>query len=444
MKILPLCILFPRDHEHYILPILNAEEIFQLLATWFPIFGLPVSPIKFLIDLQALEQVRDFAKAKEIRKALDHLPVVNLNPVEMKNFVDAFANLKLSGIISQLSFQNNEVDEFKSINILTDGRTGWLISNTKTEITGPLMLSVRRTGADFAFTVREIAEKLTGTKLPRRQSDPSGKTTQFAVNLDELSMALIAINCTDLAQKMYSGLSGDSKGEHFTERMKKAQQSLGESGLCTFSERGLPVLEEEFAQAVFPVAGSNSMVQISFSEGGPTIDTAIYIVHGRIFTAYKNYGEYMQLLEYGKYKDLCSYILAGFPDIGIEKVIQNKPFSITYEALEKALRKASAKQEAAKTLVSEGATDIDAKLLAEDISDTSFRAILIRRDAPERKKKMEEKPKENKAEKHPRITAAPKSSRRSWLFEFRGTEAKGKATVTDREDFSKAIADLLA
>jgi hypothetical protein len=435
---------FPQDREHFLLPIPHTEDIVQQLSTWFPMYGLPISSTKFLIDLKTLEQVRTFAETKEVQKALDHFQIENIDPNEKKNFIHAFADRKISGAITWLSFKENKVDNADSVIILNDGQTGWLISQSKSDKPEELMLSVRSTGADFAMAVREMVERLTGAKLPRQHTDPSGKTIRFAINLDELAMALIAINCTDLSQKLYSGLSGDSKGEHYTERMQKAQQSLMDSGLCTISDRGLPILKEDLAQAVFPIAGSDSMIQISFSEGGPALDTAVYIVHGRFFTVYHNYGEHMQLLEYGKYKDLSSYMESNFLDIGTEQEIQKKTFPIAYEVLEKALKKAGEQQEAFKILVSDGLIDTDAKLLAEDFSDTSFRAVLIRRDAPNRKKKSEEKPEEKKAEKRPNTLLLLKSPRRSWIFHFQESEPKGTATVPDHADFVKALRELIS
>jgi hypothetical protein len=158
----------------------------------------------------------------------------------------------------------------------------------------------------------------------------------------------------------------------------------------------------------------------------------------------ENFGERMQLLESGDYKDLPSQMESIFPDIGIEKEVKKKTSPIAYEVLEAAMKKSGEKQEAVKILTADGIADSDAGLLSEDISSPSLRAILTRRHAPERKKKVDGKPEEKKVKKQPNVLLILKSPQRSWLFEFQGTEAKGTATVTDREGLRKAIADLVA
>jgi hypothetical protein len=96
--------------------------------------------------------------------------------------------------------------------------------------------------------------------------------------LNELTILLEAINCVDLAQEICANISGNGKSENYTGQLIIAQQSLVDAGLCTISELGLPVLIEDFAQAVFPLAKSDSMVPISGTMGGPLEETAIYMV----------------------------------------------------------------------------------------------------------------------------------------------------------------------
>jgi hypothetical protein len=427
----------PKEREHFVGLIPQPIDVLQLVVGWFPMYQLPVSPARFRIEKESFERIRRLADAGKTDEALNALPGGTLEPAEAKNLIRAITDRKVSGSIACLDIQSNEVEGGDSVAVLTDGRTGWLIYQEDTPAPEEGMVTVRRTGADFSMAARELVETLAGTKLTRRQADPSGKSIRFALSLDELAMALAAINCADLSRKMYAGLSQDPTGDQYPDRMKKAQQSLVDCGLCAASERGLPVLNEELAQAVFPVAKSDFVIQISTSGGGPAADMGVYVVRGRFFTAYSNYGEPLQMLDFGKYKNLASYLEAMFPDFGTEKGIQKTSFPIAYEVLEKALEKTGDPQAAAKILASDGVTDSNARLLAEDLSDSTFRATLIRREALDRKKNIEGE----KVEKQP-DTLLLKSPRRSWMFQFQETGAKGKAVVADREGFLKAVAGL--
>jgi hypothetical protein len=137
--------------------------------------------------------------------------------------------------------------------------------------------------------------------------------------LNEPTMLLAAINCVDLAQEICANISENGKNENYIEQLRIAQQSLVNAGLCTISERGLPILIEDLAQAVFPLAKSDSIGQISGTMGGSLEETAVYIVQGRFLTIYHNYGEDLQLLEYGKIKDMLLHIESMFTDFGVEK-----------------------------------------------------------------------------------------------------------------------------
>jgi hypothetical protein len=430
----------PKEREHFIGLIPQPIDVLQLVVGWFPMYPLPVSPARFRIEKESFEQIRRLADAGKTDEALDALPLENLDSAERKNLIRAIADRKVSGSIACLDIHSNRVEGGDSIAVLTDGRTGWLISQDDSPAPEEGMATVRRTGADFSMTVREMVERLTGTKLSRRQADPSGKTIRFALSLDEMAMALAAINCKDLSQKMYAGISRDLTGERYPERMIQAQQSLVDCGLCAISERSLPILSKDLAQAVFPVAKSDSMIQISASGGGPAVETGVHVVRGKSFTAYYNYGEPLQLLEFGKHKDLVSYMEAMFPDFGTETGIQMTSFPVTYEVLEKAIGKAGDRKEAAKILASEGLEDSAARSLAEDLSDSSFRATLIRRDAPDRNN--ETKDAKNKTQTTALLML--KSPRRSLMFQFQEIGSKGKGGTTNREGFLKALSDLLA
>jgi hypothetical protein len=92
-----------------------------------------------------------------------------------------------------------------------------------------------------------------------------------------------------------------------------------------------------------------------------------------------------------------------------------------------------------KILVSDGVADTDANLLREDVSAPSFQATLSRRDASVHKIIGGKK----KEETHPNVLILLKSPKRSWMFQFYSAGEKGTATVIDREELRKALADLI-
>ena len=77
-------------------------------------------------------------------------------------------------------------------------------------------------------------------------------------------------------------------------------------------------------------------------------------------------------------------------------------------------------------------------MLPKDLENPFFRAILIRRDAPDSKKNSEEK----KDTVRPNALLS-KSPRCSWMIQFHTAGEKVKAAVADREGFRKALAELI-
>lgn len=430
---------FPKEAEHFVALIPNPAAVMQMLLEWFPFRSLPITPARFTLRMSALDQIRFKAENGKTDEALKALDPTGLDPQEKEKLVGAFSDRIVSGSIAWLELESNTIKDSQSITVLTDGRTGWIISEGETAPPKEIMVTVRRIGADFSMTALQMAERLSGARIPRQVSHPSGKFTRFTINLDELAMALAAINCSDLSMKMYAALSDDLSGDQYPGRMEKAQRSLVESGLCAISPQGVPILNEIFAEAVFPIAKSDFMVEIRATGKNNRMDTGVNIVPGRFFTAYYNHGEYLQVLEYGKFEDLSLYIESFFPDFGTEKGIQKKSFSVIYEELEKAMKLAGEGQNPRKLPGSEGASEADARILLADLGNIFFRATLHRRDAPDYKKQALEK-KENKL---PDTLLLLKSEKRSWMFEFFGMEPSGKAVLTDREGFQKALSNLI-
>ncbi|MGB7537677.1 MAG: hypothetical protein WBM17_03990 [Anaerolineales bacterium] len=421
------------------MPVPQPVGILSLIIGWFPFFPLPIAPVSFRIDRKQFEQVRNLAAAGKSEDALKAFSPEGLDPEEKNKFVRAIADQKVSGSIGWFTVREAVVETADSIALVTDGRTGWMMSQEDFPKAEGTTFTVERVGADIAMVVRGILENLTGERLPRPEPDPSTKSIRFALSLDELAVSLALINCKDLSQKMYLGLSDDKTGELYAGRMKKAQQSLVDSKLCAVSDRGLPNLAESLAQAVFPIAESDSMIEISASEGGQAVETGIYIVRERSFTTYRNYGGRMQLLDHGNYADLSYQMESMFPGLGTETKVQKAAFPIEFGNLKKAWENGRNPLEAEKILASNGTPESGRKLLAEDISDSVMRAMLIRRDAPDRKNKSGGKENGNRLQ----TLLALKSSKRSWLFEFPEAGGKGSASIIKREEFVKALANLI-
>jgi hypothetical protein len=431
---------FPNDREHYLGLIREPADIVELTVNWFPLFMLPFSPANFRIIKKEFDRMLTLAVLGKKDEAINILASVTLDALEKEKLVRAISDLKLRGSVARFVIENDKVKEGDSIAVLTDGQTGWLISQDNLPHTEGTELTVRRTSSEWAMAVREMVEAFSGRKLSRCLNDPSHKTVHFAISLDELTIALEAINCRDLSLKLLLGLSREMTIEQYPERMKKAQNKLVESGLCTISDGGFPILNEELTQAILPIGIADSFIQITGSKGRPAEDFGVYIIHGKSFTVYHNYGEQLQLLEHGKYCDLCAFIESEFPDFGTEESAKKTGVTISFEALKTAITKTRDTSEVIKVLSEAGMSENEARELADDFSEISFRAVLTRRNALE-KKQIDRKQKDNGGAKSLLLL---KSRRRSWVFQFSESESLGEGYVTDRADFIKALAIFIA
>jgi hypothetical protein len=430
---------FPKEREHFIQLVPQSINLFLFLHNWFPLSRLPLSATRFDISKDLLLQVQSVAESGKMEEAFNLLQSKTLESNELKNFFHALSEPKISGSIGWVSLPEGKPRLEDTLSMVSDGRTGWLISGMKPTTPEEIPLTIHRTGPDFQAVIGDFVERFTGEKLPKQQADASGKFIRFTLSLDEFSMALAAVNCVELSTKLYAAISRDNKREQYADRMNKAQKSLVEHGLCTITERGLPVLNEDLAQAVFSVAKSDSMVQIKVSSRGPATDTGVYLVHGRFFSAYHNYGEHLQVLEYGKYKDVGSYLESMFPLFCEEKNEQISSSGISINALENVEKVISNPEETEKILISDGMADTIARLLAKDFSDAKFRATLRRRDPSDDKRNKDEK----KDRKKPNLLLMMKSPRRSWMFQFQDPNPKGTATIPDQAGFVKALHELI-
>jgi hypothetical protein len=431
---------FPREGEHILLRISKPIAIVQILIDWLPLGCLPSSSLDCLMAPEAFNRVMQLAGRGENKEALEALRTIPGEENGKAELVNAIQRRKISGTIGLLAFQSNIVVEAACTNVLTDGVTAWTITQEDSSASREPPLRVRRTGADFTMTVRGLVERFAGEKLPRQQIDASARVTRFILTMDEIAVALASINCPELSLHMAAAASRGSNAGTYSERMQAAEQTLLDHGLCEKSAGGIPDLKPDLARAVFAIAQSDCMIDLKACKNDVSANSCIHIVHGRFFTAYYNYGTAMQLLEFGSYKDLPAYLEFLFPDFGIEKGIQKKSFPVSYTALEEIVGKSADRQAAAKALALNGVADSNAKLLAEDPADISFRASLIRHDAPERKKGAGE-PRDGNC---PNRLLLLKSPRRSWMFQFSNDGGKGTAIATDRAEFEKAISDLIA
>jgi hypothetical protein len=430
---------FPNDREHLIGLFRQPEDILRLVLSWFPFYQLPFSPIKFHLEKTQFDNFKSLVIEGKRDEALKAFNPEGLDSAQKNLFLRSLWNTTISGSIARISLQDGHTQGEDSIAFLTDGRVGWLITQDDPPHAGTIPLTIQRTGVDFSGAVRDLVEAFSGSKLPRRQTDPTNKTIRFALTLDELARALAAINCQDLSRKLYAGIAQDVTGQHYEERMKNAQQSLLDSGLCTLSERALPVLTDDLTNAILPIGASTSMVQVVKSEAGLHENVGVYIIQDSMFTAYFNYGEKLQVLENGKYGDTSSYIQSIFPDFGNDKGEKKVNVQLSFEILEKVMHKAQDKQEAINLLESDGMPASAANMFAEDVVDAFFHATLARADMPERKKAAE-----GINTKRQLLTLfLLKSPRHSWRIEYQDASSKGKVTVSDREGFRKALTDLI-
>jgi hypothetical protein len=430
---------FPNDQENIIGLFRKPEEILQLLVSWFPFHQLPYSAMRFQMEKELFENFKSLIVKQKRDEALKAFDPAGIDTTQKRIFLRCLWNATLSGSIARISIQNGLIREGDSISFLTDGHTGWLITQASPPNSKQIRVIFRRTGLDFAASIRDQIEEFTGRKLPRQEIDSAHGTVRFILSQDELAKALAAINCHELSLKIFAEASQDQTGGPYDEHMKNAQQSLTDAGLCTLSDTGMTVLADDLAHAVLPIGAADAMVQIVKSGGGHLEDLGVYIIRGGLFTTYLNYGEKLQILISGKYKDVGSYIQSLFPDFGTESREKQIEAPVSYDILEKVMHKAKDLQEAKTLLVSDGMAFSVAKDFAEDASEALFHATLTRKNMPDRKGGEAVK-----NDKSPLALFLLKSPRRSWLFQFHESNPKGTATLSDQSGLLKALRELIS
>jgi hypothetical protein len=435
---------FPEKKKHFLRAFPDPEKIFRLLVNWAPVSRLPLSQAKSELPHAVYERIRSLAESGGTDEALDLLDNTTLDSGEKNNFLRAFADRKVEGTIVWLKFAEGSVEDSAAASVVSDGRTGWLLSREKPPAPEGIVLNVRRIGADIAAVARMFVERFAGKKLPRREADPSGVFQRFILNADELASALSLINCADLSMKTYAAMSGDVKLGFYAGRMKAAQKSLEEAGLCTASPRGVPILDNDLAQAVFAVAHPDWLIQISASGNGSNARTGVYIARGRFFSAYYNHGELLQVIEYGAHKDVGVYLESLFPGFSSPAGNPGLSSAVSFDAVDKMKNKENDRAEIEKILSADGAEDAQARVLAEDFTASGFRAKLLRINPPPDPKDhpLENRDAEERNGKRTTMLLLWKSPHRNWMVHFPDLGAKGDACVANRDAFRKALTDL--
>ena len=226
------------------------------MMDWFPFNKLPFAAITFKMEKLSFDNFRALVIEKKKEEALKAFNPDGLDAAQKQSFLRCLSNATLSGSVARVSIQDGSPKEGGSIAFLTDERAGWLITQDDSNNPKNIMLTVRRTGVDLAGALRAQIKSFSGTKLPRRNTDASSNTVRFALSSDELAKALSAVNCRELSMKIYAGAAQDLTGDHYAARMKKAEQSLVEAGLCRLSDSGIPILAEDLTHAILPIGAS--------------------------------------------------------------------------------------------------------------------------------------------------------------------------------------------
>jgi hypothetical protein len=431
---------FPGKGEHSIRVVPAPDNLFELLVNWYPFFRLPISPARMDIPEDLYKRIRAVASSGKPEEGLALMGTVALDPEDKRNFIQCLGDCRMSGTMAWMQISESKIEKADSFSVVSDGRTGWLISQDNPPASNSTIFNIRRTGADLAMTIRTYVERLSDAKLPRLQTDPSGKFKRFTLTADELTMALNAINCTDIASKLYVETSKDEHLESYSERMKKAQQSLTDTGLCTLSEKSIPVIHEDLSRAVFSLAHADWQIQITASGGSPIMDMGMYIARGQFFSAYYNYGEYLQVIEYGKHEDAGIFLESLFPDFCVKKSDPKLDSTLSFAALDKIKIIGANRQEAERILLADGLADMPARTLAQDLSDSFFRATIVRNNPPHTGKGnagvSQDAPGQN-------LVLLLKSPRNSWLVQFHDVNARGKAVFADRDIFRRALVEMI-
>ena len=158
---------FPGKGEHSIRVVPAPDSLFEFLVNWYPYFRLPISPAGMDIPEDLYKRIHAAAVSGKPEEGLALMETVALDPEEKRIFIRCLGDRRMSGTMAWMQISESRIEKADSFAVVSDGRTGWLISQDHPPASNGTIFNIRRTGADLAMTIRTYVERLSDAKLPR-------------------------------------------------------------------------------------------------------------------------------------------------------------------------------------------------------------------------------------------------------------------------------------
>ncbi len=431
---------FPKELEHRIESFPDLNAVVEFLLEWFPMHKYPGATTNFQISQNSFEKIMGLVKKGQSKEAFKELDGISLPGPEKDNLIAAISSITINGTLTWININDQRVTDTQIVILFADKKTGWEVTHAKDTPGDNPMLLVRRAGPSTRRLVHSMASHLFPDSAVANESEKVLPFTRFPLSLDELALALIRIGSREMGSQMLAAAYPDLPPEQLEQRLEAAQTTMISRKMFAPSPKGNPIPIPQLEQAVLPIARARSMIQASAVRVGDASETSVYIIKDRSFTAYSRLDNEVQVLEHGQYNDLPFFIQLMFPEMDQPNTqpVPDQPFKISVETLNKLSEKTVSKDEGLQILRSDGVSQNDAALLAEDFANPTMRAFLHQRDAvgPEGKSFTEGTEKQS-------ALFIQQSKKRTWTFLFPNLQEKGTAKVSNRDDFRKSVAALL-
>ncbi len=262
----------------------------------------------------------------------------------------------------------------------------------------------------------------------------------FSLGVEEIALALGLINARGLGQQLINAVYKDVNAENADVRLTVAGHSLLAHGLSKISKEGAPVLEPALEQALFPLVRFDRLIQMSVIREGKLDNASIHVRDGLTFTSHSNQAGIVHVLRHGKSDQLSEYITSLFVDLNTGAKTQKTGGKLTPGSVTEVFKNGRNKEKVIGILTGKGWAKDLAGDLAKELSEETFRAILVRINASQ-DVSMEAL---NKSTKPMLVISAGKE--KTWLVSFASSDesCEGTLEIVDKKRLVEVVTTFLA
>jgi hypothetical protein len=262
----------------------------------------------------------------------------------------------------------------------------------------------------------------------------------FSISPEEIALSLGLINRPDLGKKYLKlGKAGSTEGE-MNAALTAASHSLVAHGLADISEKGTPILDQEFELSLLPIARYDGLLQVfRTSREGNFFESIYFNRERKIFTAHNLAKGVVHTIKSGPIAHSGEYLRDLFPQMGTngkyEEIGGDHHLTL---ALMGKLGLSIANEKEIFDFVDQSALSKDTgEKLKKDILAQEVRGSLLSMDVNSQESLEKQK---GKFVKGLLLLKGPNAS---WVFNFKSAnrEEIAQVTMVDRDAFARLISE---